>query len=88
MLVFNGATLSDIHTFRLVGSNNLLIYSSAGIKNGEVQHGVVIQDFYSGSYSTNIERLQDGKGNVMLLSQMSTPEDAAYSDPSVFDLVA
>ncbi|MGS1011820.1 calcium-binding protein [Achromobacter anxifer] len=88
VLLFNGANLSDIHTFRLVGSNDLLIYSSAGIVGGVLQHGVTIQDFYSNNQNTNIEYLQDGKGNYASLSALLASDEASHSEPPSFDPMA
>ncbi|QKH39174.1 hypothetical protein FOC84_31280 [Achromobacter pestifer] len=88
VLVFNGANLSDLQAFRLVGSNNLLIYSPAGMVDGVVQHGVVIQDFYLNSKSSNIEYIQDGKGNYATLSAMLASDDFLHSDPTILDVAA
>lgn len=85
-LRFNGAILSDIHLQKMAGSDNLLIYSSAGVVKETVQHGVIIQDFFLKNQNTNIEYLEDGRGNALSLSVMFMSDDFSYGEFSAFDL--
>lgn len=87
-LGFSNATFNDIYFQHLASSNDLLLFTSAGVdENGSIQHGVIIQDFYLNDENTNIEYLTDSTGAKFDLSQLLTPDETSYTDSSLHSLV-
>jgi Ca2+-binding RTX toxin-like protein len=86
-LGFSNATFNDIYYQHLASSNDLLLFTSAGVdENGSIQHGVIIQDFYLNDNNTNIEYMKDSTGAKFDLSQLLTPGETSYTESSSHSL--
>lgn len=84
-LQFTNTTFANIY-YQAV-NNDLLLYTSEGVdKNGFIQHGVLIEDFYLNDVNTNIEYLADSSGAAFDLSQLLTADQASYSETSLHSL--
>ncbi|MDT7487287.1 calcium-binding protein [Citrobacter koseri] len=78
---FTDTTVDDIFYQHLEGSNDLFLYTSAGIgDDGSINHGVIIQDFYANDENTNIEYLADSTGALYDLSGLLNLDDASYGE--------